>query len=45
MSEPNWRLSCRSVVGPLDEDGDMVIRIRPDLENVMTPKDPNAWRT
>ena len=48
MKEPNWRLSCRSViVDELEEDAKMVIRIRPDLENVMKSgsKDPNAWRT
>ena len=45
MSEPDWRLTCRAVVAPLEEDGEMVIRIRPDLDNVMAPKDPNAWRT
>jgi ferredoxin len=46
MSEPNWRLTCRSfIVDDLEEDAAMVVRIRPDTENVMAPKDPNAWRT
>ena len=33
--EPAWRLTCRSVVAPLEQDEEMVIRIRPDLDNIM----------
>lgn len=43
--EPYWRLTCRACILPIEEDQDMVIRIRPDLDNIMRPKDPNAWRT
>ena len=43
--EPDWRLTCRSRVGSLTEDAEMVIRIRPDTTRIMTPKDPDAWRT
>ena len=43
--EKDWRLTCRAVVGKLEQDEEMVIRIRPDIENIMAPKDPNAWRT
>ena len=35
----------RAVVAPLEEDAEMDIRIRPDLDNVLAPRDPNAWRT
>ena len=30
--EPAWRLTCKSVVGPLEKDEEMTIRIRPDSE-------------
>ena len=43
--EPNWRLACRSVCLPCEEDAELVIRIRPDTENILRPKDPYAWRT
>ena len=43
--EKDWRLTCRAIVGKLEQDEEMVIRIRPDIENIMAPKDPNAWRT
>lgn len=43
--EKDWRLTCRAKVGKLEQDEEMVIRIRPDIENIMAPKDPNAWRT
>ena len=37
--EPAWRLTCKSVVGPLEKDEGMTIRIRPDLENIMASRD------
>ena len=37
--EPAWRLTCKSVVGPLEKDEEMTIRIRPDLENIMASRD------
>ena len=43
--EPDWRLTCRAKVGKLEQDEEMVIRIRPDIDNIMAPKDPSAWRT
>ena len=43
--EPDWRLTCRAKVGKLEQDEEMVIRIRPDIDNIMAPKDPAAWRT
>ena len=43
--EPDWRLTCRAKVGKLEKDEEMVIRIRPDIDNIMAPKDPAAWRT
>ena len=43
--EPYWRLTCRACVIPLEEDAEMVIRVKPDLDNVMEIKDPGAWRT
>lgn len=43
--EKDWRLTCRAKVAPLEQEEEMVIRIRPDTENIMRPKDPTAWRT
>ena len=37
--EPAWRLTCKSVIGPLAKDEEMTIRIRPDLENIMASRD------
>ena len=36
--EPDWRLTCRACLPPLEEDGEMTIRIRPDTENVLRRK-------
>jgi len=44
--EPYWRLTCRACVSRnLEEDAEMVVRLRPDTENILRPKDPFAWRT
>ena len=44
--EPYWRLTCRACVRrDLEEDAEMVVRLRPDTENILRPKDPFAWRT
>ena len=47
MSEPNMRLTCRMFINKdlEGQDKTMCIRIRPDLENIMKPRDPNSWRT
>ena len=43
--EPYWRLTCRACVSrDVDDDAEMVLRIRPDLANVMAKKDPFANR-
>jgi len=42
--EPFWRLTCRACVAPIEQDEEMVIRIRPDLDNIMA-WDPTKWRT
>ena len=47
--EPRWRLSCRAVVGDLDSGdgaeggggGEVEIRVRPDLENIL--RRTEAW--
>ena len=36
--EPAWRLTCRAIIGPLEKDEEMVIRIRPDLDNIMASR-------
>jgi len=41
--EPYWRLTCRANIRwDLDEDAELVIRVRPDLTNIMAKKDPFA---
>ena len=44
--EPYWRLTCRACVARDAEDGsELVIRVRPDLENVMRRKNPFGIET
>ena len=44
--EPYWRLTCRACVARDAEDGsELVIRVRPDLENVMRRKNPFGMET
>ena len=41
--EPDWRLTCRACVAKDVADGaEIVVRLRPDLENVLRRKDPLA---
>ena len=40
--EPDWRLCCRAIVGPLSKDEEMVIRLRPDLNRVMETRE--EWK-
>lgn len=42
-SEPSWRLTCRAVCVPCDEDQEMVIRIRPPTENMLRPRENKIW--
>ena len=43
--EPRWRLSCRcNVRRDLEESGEIEIRIRPDLENIMRRSEPPGAR-
>ena len=44
--EPYWRLTCRACVARDAADGsELVIRMRPDLENVMRRKNPFGMET
>ena len=37
--EPDWRLSCRAIVGPLEKDEVMEVRVKPNLDNVMETRE------
>uniref|UniRef100_A0A7S2MMY2 2Fe-2S ferredoxin-type domain-containing protein n=1 Tax=Octactis speculum TaxID=3111310 RepID=A0A7S2MMY2_9STRA len=41
--EPDWRLSCRAFVGEIEGDEEMVVRIRPDMENIMRKTSDRDW--
>ena len=44
--EPYWRLTCRACVSRDAEDGsELVVRVRPDLENVLRRKNPFGMET
>ena len=44
--EAYWRLACRACVARDAADGsELVIRMRPDLENVMRRKNPFGMET
>ena len=44
--EPYWRLTCRACVARDAADGsELVVRVRPDLENVLRRKNPFGMET